>query len=353
MTPPSTKQRETHMTRFLITAVATLAFAGTAAAKGELNIYNWGNYTNPELIKKFEETFDVKVTITDYDSNTTALAKIEAGGHGFDIVVPTHSYIPIFIQKGLLMDAGVPEMANFKHMADRWKKVDWDPGRRYSVPWQWGTTGVAVNRSAYSGDINTSAIWLDPPAELVGKVNVVPEMQDVISLALMYVGGEPCTTDKAALKRARDALLGAKPKWMSMDYGMTEKLSNGDVMASVNWNGSTFRARLNNPKVAYGYPKEGYVVWMDSAAILADAKNAENAKLFLNFIMAPENAAMISAFARYANGIDGSDAYMPEDMKTAPEIVVPPELQSAGRFSPACPAEAQEYYTAIWTELQK
>ncbi len=333
--------------------IASFLAAGAAQAAGELNIYNWGNYTSPELIKKFEETYDVKVTITDYDSNTTALTKIEAGGHGFDIVVPTHSYMQIFVEKGLLMEPGIPEMENFKHVSENWKNVEWDPGRRYSVPWQWGTTGVAVNKSIYNGDINTSAIWLDPPAELVGKVNVVPEMQDVVNLALMYVGGEPCTTDKAKLKEARDVLMAAKPKWMSMDYGMTEKLSSGDVPASVNWNGSTFRARNNNPDVAYGYPKEGYPVWMDSAAILADAQNVENAKLFLNFIMAPENAAMISAFARYANGIDGSEAFMPEDMKTAPEIVVPVELVAAGQFSPACSDEAQAFYTAIWTELQK
>jgi spermidine/putrescine transport system substrate-binding protein len=337
----------------MTSAAALIALAGAAFAEGELNIYNWGNYTNPELIEKFEQEHDVEVTITDYDSNTTALAKIEAGGHGFDIVVPSHSYLPIYTEKGLLQKPGIPEMENYGNISERWKNVEWDPNREYSVPWQWGTTGVAVNRTAYDGDINTSAIWLDPPEELVGKVNVVPEMQDVVSLALMYVGGDPCTTDTEMLKAARDKLVEAKPKWMSMDYGMTEKLSNGDVMATVNWNGSTFRARNNNPDVAYGYPKEGYIVWMDNAAMLADAENEENAKLFLNFIMDPENAAMISAFAGYANGIDGSGEYMPEDMKGAPEIEVPEELQDAGRFTPACPAEAQEFYTAIWTELQK
>lgn len=337
----------------IVSALALAAFAGAAHADGALNIYNWGNYTSPELIKKFEDTYGVKVTITDYDSNTTALAKIEAGGHGFDIVVPSHSFIPVFVEKGLLMKPGIPEMENYGNISEQWKNVAWDPGREYSVPWQWGTTGIAVNTTAYSGDVNTSAIFMDPPPELVGKVNVVPEMQDVMNLALFYVGGEPCTTDKEVLKKARDVLIAAKPKWMSMDYGMTEKLSNGDVMASVNWNGSTFRARLNNPAVVYGYPKEGYPVWMDSAAILSDAQNVDNAKLFLNFIMAPENAAMISAFARYANGIDGSEAFMPEDMKTAPEIVVPAELAAAGRFTAVCSAEAQEFYTAIWTELQK
>lgn len=341
------------MSKLTTSTLALMAMAGTALAEGKLNIYNWGNYTNPELIEKFESETGIEVTITDYDSNTTALAKIEAGGHGFDIVVPTHSYIPIYAEKGLLMKPGIPDMPNYANIADAWKNVDWDPGREYSVPWQWGTTGVAVNTSIYSGDINTSAIWLDPPEELVGKVNVVPEMQDVISLALMYVGGEPCTTDTDMLKKARDTLVAAKPNWMSMDYGMTEKLSNSDVMATVNWNGSTFRARVNNPDVAYGYPKEGYIVWMDNAAILADAQNVDEAKSFLNFIMDPENAALISSFARYANGITGSDAFMPDDMKTAPEIVVPAELVSAGKFTAACPAEAQEFYTAIWTELQK
>jgi spermidine/putrescine transport system substrate-binding protein len=138
-----------------------------------------------------------------------------------------------------------------------------------------------------------------------------------------------------------------------MDYGMTEKLSNNDVAASVNWNGSTFRARNNNPDVAYGYPREGYVLWMDNVALLSDAVNVDEAKTFMNFIMDPENAAMISAFARYANGIEGSEAFMPEDMANAPEIVVPEELQAAGSFTLACPQEIQQMYSAIWTELQK
>lgn len=342
------------MKRLLSATALLLASTGLASAEGTLQLYNWGNYTSPELLAKFEKETGIKVTVTDYDSNDVALAKVEAGGSGFDIVVPSANYVRFWVDKGLIVKLDLSKLPNHKNIAPEWMDVDWDPGRAYTVPWQWGSTGIAVNTSIYSGDINTSSVFLDVPEELKGKINVVPEMSDILSLATMYAGGKPCEEDPEIMKKVRDLLLAAKGDWISMDYGATERLSNGDWAASVNWNGSTMRARLaTNGAVQYGFPKEGYPLFMDSAAILSDATNVEEAYKFLDFIMLPENAALISEFARYANGISGSEAFMSEEMKVAPEVAVSAENLANGVFLPGCTGRALEFQTAIWTELQK
>jgi spermidine/putrescine transport system substrate-binding protein len=338
-------------TALISLTAALLASTGAAFAAGELNIYNWGNYTNPDLIKKFEKTYDVKVTLTDYDSNDTALAKIRQGGHGFDIAVPSQNYLPIWIQEGLLLETNPGQMENAKNLLPEWKDPEFDPGRKYSVPWQLGTIGVAVRTDIYKGDINTWDIVFNVPAELKGKMNVVPEMNDVIFAAIAYHGGDYCSGDLELLKKVRDTLVNAKKDWISMDYGVIEKMGSGDFSASVDWNGSVLRQRLANPNIQYGLPKEGFVLWSDTLAVLKDAKNVENAKLFQNFIMDPENAAMISAFARYANGIAGSDAFLPADMKDAPELKIPAGAKLS--YSRACPPEVSALYTKVWTELMK
>jgi spermidine/putrescine transport system substrate-binding protein len=336
-----------------VSGFALFASIGVAQADGELNIYNWGNYTSPEMIKKFEEKFKVKVTITDYDSNDTALAKVRTGGHGFDMAMPSGNFLPIWIEEGLIIEARPDQMENFKNLREEFVNVPFDPGRHYSIPWLWGTFGTVVNTKHYKGDINTWEIIFKTPDELKGKLNVVPEMNDMMYTAIAYHGGEPCSKDKELLRKVRDTLVAAKPNWMSMEYSTIEAMVKGDMYATSDWNGSALRQRLQNPDIKYGYPKEGTFIWQDTVVILKDAKNVENAKLFMNFILEPENAAMNSAFARYANAIKGSEPFMPDDMKGAPELGFPADYKGKIGFSQACPADVQEIYTAIWTELLK
>ncbi|MCG7504648.1 extracellular solute-binding protein [Mesorhizobium retamae] len=333
--------------------LALLASSSMARAEGALNIYNWGNYISPDMIKKFEKQYNVKVTVTDYDSNDTALAKVRQGGTGFDIAIPSQTFVPVWIKEGLVQETNPGKMENFKNVAPEWANPDFDPGRKYTVPWAWGTIGVVVNTDVYKGPANSWGIIFDTPDELKGKVNVVPEMNDVIFAAIKYVGGQQCTDDKAVLKKVRDMLVAAKPNWIAMEYNTIEKMGAGDFKATSDWNGSALRQRLANPAIHYNYPKEGYGLWSDNVVVLKEAKNVENAKLFQNFMMDPENAALNSAFHRYANGIAGSEKFMPADMKDAPEVNIPEDVKSLGELQRLCSPEIQEIYSKIWTELQK
>ena len=234
--------RRTALTCALLVSLSPLA----ARAEGVLNIYNWGDYTNPELIEKFEKKYNIDVTVTDYDSNDTALAKVKAGGHGFDIVVPSSGFVPIWVKDGLLLESRPDQMENFKNMDPRWVDVPFDPGRHYTVPWQWGVTAVAANTDHFKGDVNTWGIIFEPPPELAGKINVVPEMNDILAGAVMYVGGQPCTEDKAAWKKVRDLLAAAKPQWIAMNYGTVDTFAKGDFLANAGWNGAAFLEQFAN-----------------------------------------------------------------------------------------------------------
>lgn len=341
-------------TTILATTLGLSLVATGAAAEGELNIYNWGNYIAPDLVDKFEAEYGVDVTVTEYDSSDTALAKIKAGGHGFDIWIGSNSYIQIFAQEGLLMQSEPLAMENFANLEDRWVDVGFDPGRAYSIPWLWGTVGISVNTGIYDGDIDTAAIVFDTPEVLKGKVNVVPEMRDVIGMAIHYLGGDDlCTDDKELLGRVRDKLVAAKEDWISMDYSTLEQMVNGDYAATMDWNGPAMRARLQNDAIRYGYPQTGFSTWMDNLTILADAQNVENAKLFMNFMMDPENAAILSNFTRYANGVAGSEEFMDSEMRSAPEIVVPDDLAAAAYFARSCSPAIERIYSKIWTEVKR
>lgn len=242
-----------------LTAAAALALAGgTAHAGGELNIYNWGNDTSSNLIKKFEEMYDIKVNLDGYDSNETMLAKVQTGNTGHDIVVPGDYMIKVMIDQGLLAEVKPNEMENFKHVDPRWIDVWWDPRRNYSIPYQWGTTAFTVDTKVYGGDINTLALMFDPPDVLKGRINMLNDMNDVINAALRYLGYQRCNGNEEQMREALEVLLNAKQYWRTMDYSVIEKLTSGDVGLSQSWNGAALRARLQRPSLMHAYPREGF-----------------------------------------------------------------------------------------------
>lgn len=344
------------MRKFLLyaasAAVLTLS-ASAVHAEGKLSIYHWFDYISQELLDKFAEEHNVEVVIDTYDSNESLLAALKAGKLGsYDVAVPGDYMVKIMQGEGMLDTFEPSEVPNYGNIEEQWIDVDFDPGRKSSIPYQYGTTGFMVNRDAYQGDIGTLAILFDPPAELSGKINVLDSQGEVIALASMYLDIPQCTSDREQLQKLNDTLQMAKPHWASFGSDIAkEVLVSGDAQVGMIYNGFGLRARNENPSLEYAYPKEGYVFWMDNVVLLKNAPNRENALKFINFLLEPENAAEVTNFASYISGVSGAMVLASDAIKQAPELNPPPG--QTGQFVQSCSQDVQVLYDRIWTELKK
>ena len=335
-------------------AAALLLSAGAAGAQEKLSVYHWFEYIPQELVDKFTAETGIEVTIDTYDSNEALLANLKAGKLGsYDVAVPGDYMVSIMLGEGMLDEIRPGELKNTGNIEPQWADVAFDPGRKHSIPYQWGSTSFMVNRGAYEGDIRTTDIIFNPPAELSGKINVLDTAGETLTFASLHLGIPQCTTDRAQLKALDDLVQGAKAHWASFNSdGAKDVLVSGDAAAGMIWNGFGQKARLEGANVEYAYPKQGYIVWMDNVVLLKNAPNRAAAIKFMDFLLEPENAAAVTNFARYTAGVKGVEPFLDEELKTSPEQN-PPADAPAGTFVEVCDEATQKVYDQIWTRLKQ
>ena len=343
------------LARAAILAAATM-LANTlstypAQAAGNLFIFTWTDYTSPALIAKFERETGVKVSVDTYDSNETLLAKLKSGSTGYDIVVISSDFVPIFVKEGLIRKVDAAHLPGFDNVEPRWRRAAWDRDEAYTVPFGWGVTGFAINTKYVKARVDSLRTLFEPPPEARGKVGMFSAPTEVMSLAEVDLGLAPCQTDVAAMKNVYGLLAAQAPsvKVYSSD-GIIERLSSEETWIQQVWNGDAARARRNNPAIRFIFPKEGAVAWMDTLAVPTDARDPDNAKLFLAFMLRPENSALSANFTSYASPITGTAAFLDPQLRDAPELAVPSKLKLT--FSPACPEPAIRLIDRVWTRLR-
>ena len=345
------------MLKRLLGATASILLAtslGTprASAEGELNFYTWADYTSPELIEKFEAETGITVNIDTFASNEDLLAKMMAGATGYDIIVPGDYLVEILIKEDLLQRVEPNQLANFKNVEPRWIDVYWDPGRNYSIPWMWGTTSFNVNTDVFDGDIHTLAVLFDPPDVLKGRINMFQDSVEVINMALRYLGFPRCNSNPDEMRQVQDLLLRQKEWVRSYSMDPKELIVSGEVDATMNWDGYAIRTRAEKPSVAFAHPMEGYTGWMDNLAVPKGAENVENAMIFMDFMMVPENIALESNYVGVNGGIMGAAQYFDPELATAPELNAPQGTPDP-EFVPACEDDVVRLYDQVWTNVMK
>ncbi|WP_395681526.1 extracellular solute-binding protein [Inquilinus sp.] len=338
-----------------VAAAAALTAASAAQAAGELYFYNWTNYYPPELLAKFEKETGIKVTLDVYDSNETLLAKLQAGAAGYDVVVPSDYMVDIMIKGGMLEPIDASKMPNFKNVAAPHDKPWYDPERKYSAPYDWGTTGFSYDTAKVEGGKVDDSWWsvFNPDGPFKGKLAMLNDSVEVYKAASFYLGINFCTESSEDAGKIFKLLEAQKPAVALYNSdGTIERMTAGEVVAHMQWNGAAHRTKEARPTVAYVYPKEGINFWEDNFAIPKGARNIENAKIFIDWMMKPENIAIAGNFTGYSNAITGAIDLMDEKLRNDPAVNTPPELLSRLKPNQNCSQTAVDLRERVWTRLK-
>jgi len=353
-----------------ITLTAALAIGATAAMAEEVRVYNWSDYIDEELLTKFEQETGYTLIYDVFDSNEVLETKLLAGGSGYDVVVPSGSFLQRQITAGVFQPLDFSKLPNEKNMWDAIKErtATYDPGNAYSINYMWGTTGIGVNvgkvQEALGEDapIDSLALIFDPAnMEKLSAcgVHFIDAPGELFAAALQYIGEDPDSHDPDVLAKAEPVLSAVRPyvqKFQSSEY--INALANGDICVAFGWSGDVLQARDradeadNGVEIAYHAPKEGALMWFDQMAIPADAPNPDGAHAFLNFIMDPRNIAAATNYVWYANGNLASQEFVDQEILDDPAIYPDAAtLQNLYTTTPF-PPKVQRVVTRMWTRIK-
>ncbi|TWH00605.1 putrescine transport system substrate-binding protein [Mesorhizobium sp. J18] len=356
---------------FLLSAASMIAASVAAGAQAQervVNVYNWSDYIDESVLDEFTKETGIKVVYDVFDSNEILETKLLAGGTGYDIVVPTGTFLARQIQAGVFQKLDKSKLPNIENMWDviAERLAKYDPGNEYSINYMWGTVGIGYNTKKVSealgiDEIDSWDVVFNPDnlAKLQNcGVHFLDSPTDVVPSVLGYLGLDPDSHDPEVLAKAEEALLKVRPyvrKFHSSEY--INALANGDICVAIGWSGDVFQARDRaaeadrGVEIAYAIPKEGTQMWFDQMAIPADAPHVEEAHEFINFIMKPEVIAKASNYVFYANGNKASEEFLDPEVRDDPAIY-PDEatLEKLYTTTPLDP-KTQRVMTRLWTKI--
>lgn len=294
-----------------IAAVGAVALSGCGSSKsenGEVIVYNWGEYIDPEVLELFEEETGIKVVYDEFETNETMYPKIEAGASQYDLVCPSDYMIDKMIQNGLLAELNFDNIPNAKqYIGNEYyeQSREFDPENKYSIPYCWGTVGILYNKTMVSEPITSWDVLWDSQYE--NNILMQDSVRDAFMVALKRNGNSMNSTDDDELTAAKDALIEQKPLVQAYVIDQVrDKMIGNEAAIGVIYSGEAIYTQRENPDLVYVIPEEGTNLWIDSWVMLKDAPNKENAEKFLDFLCRPEIALMNFEYITYSTPNTGA-----------------------------------------------
>jgi len=342
--------------------------AGTAEEK-VLNIYNWADYIAPDILPAFEKEYGIKVRYDVFDANTVLQTKLLTGNTGYDIVVPSSSFMALEIKAGAFRKLDKSLLPNLKNVDPDLARLmePLDPGLQYAVNYFWGTGGVSYNvekikAAMPEAPVDSLAMFYDPKVISRFKdcgVSIIDEPTEVVSTVLLYLGRDPNSETPEDLAAAEKVLMSIRSYVRYIDnFKYIEDLANGEICLALTWNGDAYiaAARARDSKraymIKYNIPKEGAVLFFDMMAIPVDALHPNNAHLFINYMLRPEVSARNSSIVHYATA--NAAAYALVDPVVYNDHAIYPSAEARQRLVPDLPRSAgyTRLLTRTWTRFK-
>jgi putrescine transport system substrate-binding protein len=355
------------------TAKTDASGAPTAAVDTDeekvVNVYNWSDYIEPTVIEAFEKDTGLKVNYEVMDSNPMLETKLLAGRTGYDVVVPSASYLARQIKAGIYQKLDKSRLTNYKNLDPALtQRIEvFDPGNEYAVNYMWGTSGVAyneamINAALPNAPVDSSAMFWDPA--VVSKfakcgVSVLDEPSEVVGSVLMFLGKDANSESLEDLKAAEKVLLSVRPHIRLINSSKyIEDLANGEICLAMGWSGDALQARDRANEagkgitIKYKIPRNGAVQFFDNMAIPADAGHVKNAHLFIDYMLRADVAAKNSNFLSYANSNAASWPMVDAEVKNNPEIYPTPDMMDKITADLPETAEYTKELTRAWTRFR-
>ena len=329
---------------FAASACVFLSASGTALSQGKtVTIAAWADYIPPEVISAFEARTGIKVVYDTFESLEFLETKLLTGGSGYDLVLPSALVANRLIQAGALRKLDRTKLGNYANLDPDILAflARHDDGNQYGVPYLWGTTGILYNPALLSerlddAPVGSLDIVFDP--EIAARfadcgIAMIDSPEEVVAIALNYLGLDPFTGDAAELAQAEALLTSVRPYIRHFRTGaIINGLADGDLCLVLGWSGDAGLAHAraleagNGIEVAYAIPGEGTEVFFDFLSIPVDAPNPENAHRFIDYLMEPEAIAEVTNQYFYPNGNKAAFEFVAEDVRNDPNVYPPAEL---------------------------
>lgn len=339
--------------RIILLVVLSFFCGQVLADDNVVNVYVWSQELSDKIVDQFQKDTGIKVNYSTFDSNEVLYAKMKASKKSqYDIVEPSSYYITRMAREGMIEKIDMTQLTNYKNLNPKFTHPDYDPHGEYSIPWVWGLTGIFVNRNYYPNAKieNWSDLWSQKYRD---SLLMLDDPREAFNIGLLTLKDSPNTENLNELQAAYDNLVKLLPNVrLYNSSSVSSMITDEDVTVGMAWNADVYRASMENPKVEFIYPQDGFVIWVDAFVIPKDAPHRENAYKFLNYVLQAKIAAIQTEETYYPTANQAALEVLPPELANNKIIQPDAETMKRGYFQSDINDEALEAISRYWELLK-